>query len=369
MGGVYVNNKQKSTTNLKHGDIIKIQGRKITFLEKDKSKAFSSTAFYSKNQDWNNKLKQITKVVNSKFPILILGETGTGKDVLARQIHQQSTRREKPFISINCSALSENLIESELFGHLKGSYTGATTDRQGAFEAARGGTLFLDEIGELPKILQPKLLRALDNKEVKPVGSDISISTDVVIIAATQANLVEKIQNKEFRDDLYHRLNIIKISPPPLRKRMQDFEDLLLKFCKDYKTSFSHAAVKDLKDYEWPGNIRELKNVVARASALIPDRNVESEDIHDILDPIKATPKYNTGSENNVFSIIDFIKEGKDNKDTTPLIQRIEKKLIMETLENHKGNQRRTAEDLNMAKSTLHDKLKKYEINYRTYKE
>ena len=167
------------------------------------------------------------------FPILLLGESGVGKEVIARYIHNKSSRRGKPFITINCSSLGESLIESELFGHIKGSFTGAICDRKGAFEVARYGTLFLDEIGDLAIHLQPKLLRALENQEIHPIGSDHNIKTDVRIIAATNKNLDALIEKGEFRSDLFFRLNVVQIKIPALRERMEDFEALLFNLSRE----------------------------------------------------------------------------------------------------------------------------------------
>jgi len=168
-------------------------------------------------------------------------------------IHDYSGRSEGPFVSVNCSALTESLVESELFGHVKGSFTGATSDRKGAFEAARGGTLFLDEIGDLPLSLQPKLLRALENQEIKPVGSDKTLKTDVRIVTATHKNLEKLVIEKTFRSDLFFRIHVVKISIPSLKERMEDFEDLLYHFSREMRVRFSVGAIEKLKEHSWPG--------------------------------------------------------------------------------------------------------------------
>ena len=197
----------------------------------------------------------LSSVATSSCPVLILGPSGTGKDVLANAIHNSSKKSGAPFISVNCSALTETLVESELFGHTKGSFTDAVSDRKGAFEAARGGTLFLDEIGDLPYSLQAKLLRALENNEIRPVGSDRSIKTDVRIIAATHQNLYNKIRDGEFRADLFYRLNVITIETPALKERIEDFDNLLYSFARQMRVRFSFNAIKTLKKHDWPGNI------------------------------------------------------------------------------------------------------------------
>ncbi len=191
--------------------------------------------------------KNLGNVAKTDFPVLILGPSGTGKDVIAQALHQTSDRQ-GPFLSVNCSALSETLIESELFGHVKGSFTGAVNDRKGAFEAARGGTLFLDEIGDLSYNLQAKLLRALENGEIRAVGADRNTQTDVRIIAATHQNLGEKIREGSFRSDLYYRLNVVTVTPPALNLRMEDFEGLLYGFARSMRVRFSHGAIVSLKN-------------------------------------------------------------------------------------------------------------------------
>ena len=306
----------------------------------------------SKNPLWNEQLKRLPAFANTDYTVLVIGPSGSGKEVLARWIHENSARMRGPYTTINCSALSESLIESELFGHIKGSFTGATENRKGAFESTRGGTLFLDEIGDLPLSLQPKLLRALENKEIRPVGSDRSIQTDVRIIAATHKNLREKVMRGEFREDLFHRLNICRLSPPPLVERMEDFESLLYQFAKQQKVGFSFAAIERLKDHQWPGNIRELKNLIARAAAYFPGTRIQEKHIAKLIDREESALPYSQAA----------IKE------ILPPIKEMEKDLIVQKLQKHSGNQRRAADELRMPKSTFHDKLKAYGINPKLFK-
>jgi len=244
----------------------------------------NSDQLKSKNHKWNEQLKKVPAFAGTNHTVLIIGPSGSGKEILAGWIHDNSPRRKAPFITINCSALSESLIESELFGHVKGSFTGATCDRQGAFAAAKGGTLFLDEIGDLSPNLQPKLLRALENQEIRPVGSDKNVKTNVRIVAATHKNLVRQIQQGQFREDLFHRLNICRLSPPSLIERMEDFEDILYSIAKKVKVSFSFGAVEKLKDHDWNGNIRELKNTILRASAYYPGQRIGEQELPSIID-------------------------------------------------------------------------------------
>jgi DNA-binding NtrC family response regulator len=219
--------------------------------------------------------KLIEQVAQSKGSVLISGESGTGKEVAARQIHLQSARAEKKFVAINCGAIPENLLESELFGHKKGSFTGAVADKEGLFSAASGGTLFLDEIGEMPNGLQVKLLRALQEREIMPVGSVNTIKVDVQVIAATNRDLAQDIESGLFRKDLFYRINVVEVKMPPLRSRLEDIPSLVRHFLKKYsselgKTSkgLSNDALRRLMSYSWPGNIRELENVLERAMIL-----------------------------------------------------------------------------------------------------
>jgi len=255
---------------------------------------------------------------------------------------------------INCSALSENLIESELFGHVRGSFTGSMENRKGAFETARGGTLFLDEIGDLPLFLQPKLLRAIENKEIRSLGSDCAIKTDVRIIAATHKNLKQEIMKNKFREDLYHRLNICRVAPPSLINRMEDFETLLYKFAKEQRVGFTYRAIEKLKNYSWPGNIRELKNLVIRAAAYFPGQRIEEQNLDQLIDK-------------DVEEKEDLIDTGSYGGELPPM-KEMERKMIVAQMKKHFGNQKKAAEELKMPKSTLYDKLRSYKINPLSFK-
>lgn len=348
-----VNGTQIQEATLSEGDHIEIDSKTFIFSY-DEAPFSNGLGMKSKNDVWNAELQLLGNVAKTEFPVLILGPSGTGKDVIAQGLHKNSARALGPFVSVNCSALTETLIESELFGHIKGSFTGAISDRKGAFEAARGGTLFLDEIGDLPYGLQAKLLRALENNEIRPVGSDRTVRTDVRIVAATHQNLLEKIQTKEFRADLYFRLNVITTSPPALFERMEDFEELLYIFAKNLRVRFSHGAIQLLKRHTWPGNIRELKNSVARASALFPKQQIEEIHVEKIIDRLNKNNSMSTnGTENSQAPL--------------PVIKEIEKQMIIKRLIANKGNQRRTATDLGMPKSTLHDRLRLYQINPKSF--
>jgi DNA-binding NtrC family response regulator len=307
----------------------------------------------SRNPQWNAELQSLQGVSESEFSVLLLGPSGTGKDVIAQAIHKCSPRRACAFVSVNCSALTESLIESELFGHVKGSFTGAMSDRKGAFETARFGTLFLDEIGDLSYNLQAKLLRALENNEIRPVGSDRVVKTNVRIIAATHQNLDQKIQAGEFRADLFYRLNVVSIYTPSLRERIEDFEDLIYTFAKEMRVRFSYDAIQRLKAHSWPGNVRELKNLVARASALFTHRQIDLEKAERLLTGSSFHPQ--AQKEPATGAQLSVIKE-------------VERQIILKKLQNNKGNQRKTAHELGMPKSTLNDRLRQYNINVKDFK-
>jgi DNA-binding NtrC family response regulator len=346
--GTFLNDAKIVEAILQDGDFIRLGSLELLF--NDQPKEESAFPLSSKNEVWNNELQALRHVAKTEYPVLVLGPSGTGKDVIARALHERSDRRRGPFVSVNCSALTETLIESELFGHIKGSFTGAISDRKGAFEAARNGTLFLDEIGDLSYSLQAKLLRALENSEIRPVGSDHNIITDVRIIAATHQNLREKIQEGAFRADLYFRLNVVTVTPPALTLRMEDFEELLYLFAKKMKVRFSFSAISRLKKHPWPGNIRELKNLVTRAAALYPKTQIDETHIEKLLDKTLINASEKTPAND------------------IPVIKEIEKQMIIKRLSTNKGNQRRTAQDLGMPKSTLHDRLKYYNINIENFK-
>lgn len=346
--GTFVNDARVIEACLQDGDIVRLGDLEMIFVESTVEN--NDFPLKSRNEIWNQELRTLANVAKTDFPVLLLGPSGTGKDVIAQALHEKSQRQKGPLVSVNCSALTETLIESELFGHIKGSFTGAINDRKGAFEAARGGTLFLDEIGDLSYSLQAKLLRALENNEIRPVGSDRNIKTDVRIVAATHQNLNEKIRNGLFRSDLYFRLNVISVAPPALNLRMEDFEGLLYSFARSLRVRFSHGAIARLKKHSWPGNIRELKNLVTRAAALFPREYIIETHVEKLLDRTLVEAHEPKLSSN------------------VPVIKEIEKQMILRRLSENKGNQRRTAQDLGMPKSTLHDRLKYYNIDITNFK-
>ncbi len=355
-GGTRVNGAQVLEGILKDGDLITIGS--FDLVVHDLNMVRKDFPLKSRCDFWNDQLQGLSSVASTIHPVLLLGPSGSGKDVIAQALHQNSQRCQAPFLSVNCSALTETLVESELFGHVKGSFTGAVSDRKGAFESARSGTLFLDEIGDLTYGLQAKLLRALENSEIRPVGSDRNIKTDVRVISATHQNLYEKIREGSFRSDLFYRLNVITVEVPSLKDRLEDFEDLLYQFARQMKVRFSHNAIQTLKKHDWPGNIRELKNVVARASALFPKLYIEDRHLEIIMNKRERLAHAPTG--------VTYSNEG--NSQQMSVIKEIERQMILKRLAVNHGNQKRTAVDLGMPKSTLHDRIKNYNIHVEQFK-
>lgn len=289
------------------------------------------------------------KVIPSKTNILITGESGTGKGLVAQAIHGSGPRKDKPFISINCGAIPENLLESELFGHKKGSFTSANEDKKGLIPMAHGGTLFLDEIGELPSALQVKLLHVIQTKELTPVGDTRVVTVDVRIIAATNADLMQRVKEGRFREDLYYRLNVIEIRMPALRERRDDIPVLI----KHYMEIFAKELGKEIKEidyeamqallaYDWPGNIRELRNTIERATVLA-DGDVLT--IHDLPDK---------------FRTLDI--EGVSTSSLRQALDTFERDYIRRSLNENKGNKETTASKLGVDLATLYRKLKKLRI-------
>ncbi len=283
-------------------------------------------------------------------PVIILGETGTGKELVARALHQRGPRSKGPFIAINCSAISQELFESELFGHEKGAFTGALRDRIGAMEAANGGVLFLDEIGDLPLSLQPKLLRALETSTVTPVGSYTPRSVDVRIIAATHKNLERLVSKKRFRADLFYRLFVLSLEIPPLRERMEDLPILVQHFLRDGSPSGKTIevradAMQRLESHKWPGNVRELRHVLTRAMACGADHELVASDI---LFSTTAAPERTPDR---------FFGGGQVMK-----LEEMERMAIEDALRIHHNNRSEAAKALGIARSTLHHRMKKYKL-------
>lgn len=301
-----------------------------------------------------NIFTQIVKVAPTDSTVLITGESGTGKEMVASSIYEHSLRKGKPFIAINCVAIPEGLLESELFGHEKGAFTGATAQKKGKFELADSGTVFLDEIGDMPMATQAKLLRALQEKEFERVGGTSPIRVDVRFIAATNKNLLQLIKEGKFREDLYFRLNVFSISLPPLRERREDISLLASYFLeKSPKSSkLSGAALQVLIGYNWSGNIRELKNIIERASIMSEDGII---DVHHLPENIRQ------GTGKIVSSI----------KDDVPLDERmkiLEREIIINALKESGGVQVKAANLLGINQRSLWHRIKKFEIDVGTIK-
>jgi two-component system response regulator HydG len=295
-------------------------------------------------------LKLAEHVAPTESTVLIQGESGTGKEVVARYIHNLSTRTDGPFLSINCGALPENLLESELFGHVKGSFTGAVRDKQGLFAAARGGSFFLDEVGEMPPSLQVKLLRVLQEREAIPVGATEAIPVDVRIIAATNRDLEEEIRRGNFRSDLFYRLNVIALNLPPLRERRDDLLLLLEAFLQAMAQeggtepkALSSDALDAVMVYEWPGNVRELENALEHAVVLTRGNLIEGAALPERITKRRKEPLVAERSYRN------------------PTLEVIERAYIMWVLQAEGGNKTRAAEVLGIDPSTLYRKLSRYE--------
>lgn len=290
--------------------------------------------------------KLIQKVAPTGSTVLVLGETGTGKELVARAVHQQSLRAEKPFVAVNCGALPESLIESELFGHRKGSFTGADDHRVGLFEVAHGGTIFLDEIGELPKSMQAKLLRVLESGEIRRVGDNNAFVVDVRVVCATHRNLPQMVESGEFREDLMYRINTFELPIPPLRERLPDIEDLashllrrFLPTLKDGDPCFTPEAVQILEKHSWPGNVRELANVIEHASILCDKAPITPEHLPQRLSG-RIKPVMTRARISGPISLRD-----------------LEMQAIHEALDRHNGNKPEAAEELGISLKTLYNKL------------
>lgn len=306
---------------------------------------------------------QVKKVAASNLTVLIQGETGTGKELAARALHEEGPRRGKPFVAIDCGALAENLLESELFGHEKGAFTGADRRKDGQMVLAQGGTLFLDEVGNLPMGLQSKLLRVLQERQVRPVGAERSVPIDVRFVAATNVPLEQQAQEGKFRQDLYYRLAEFTIQLTPLRERMEDLEPLATRFMEEAALEFrkkisplGSAALERLGSHPWPGNIRELRNVVRQAVLLATGTEVGPEILRTLLGK-------GTGSRGNLGSVEVPLLPGRSLKQIADqAVQEAEKQAIQSVLRSTGGNKSQAAKLLKTDYKTLFLKIKKYKL-------
>jgi len=299
----------------------------------------------------------IDRVASTRSTVLVTGESGTGKELIAKALHFHSDRKDRPFVSVNCGALPDNLLEDELFGHVRGAFTDAINDRMGRFELAHQGTLFLDEIGNMSQNLQVKLLRVLQEREFTPLGTTRRVHVDVRIVAATNDDLRGMIEEHRFRKDLYYRLNVINIVMPPLRERRGDIALLashfLEKYCQEMKLprkAFSPAAVRELLEHPWPGNVRQLENVVERAVALSGDRTVL--DLDDLPDEIRAADRI----------AVPDLRIEPDGIQLDTAVADFEGRLVMQALERSGWVKTRAARLLNVKRTTLIEKMKRLGI-------
>ena len=314
------------------------------YYREEEEKRFNFDEIIGKSSSINKVLEMVKSVASTPATVLITGENGTGKELIARAIHKNSLRKNSPFVVVNCVAFSPNLLESELFGHEKGSFTGAIAKRIGRFEMANGGTIFLDEIGEMDLTIQTKLLRVLQEREFERVGSSRTIKVDVRILSATNKDLKKEIEERRFREDLFYRLNVFSVDVPPLRERKEDIplivEHLTGKYNKILNKKVKKVSAKAMElllDYNYPGNIRELENIIERSMIMAKDEIIDE--------------KYF-----NFISKEEYIEKKGTLKET-------EKELIIKYLIQNKGNRTKTAEILGISRRSLQNKIKEYQIN------
>jgi DNA-binding NtrC family response regulator len=354
--GTYLDGVLIREAVLEFGRTITLGESQIKFVPfQEKIEVFPSSKnvfgeVYGQSLEMRNMFGILEKVASTEVTVILEGETGTGKELLARAIHTNSSKAKGPFVVFDCSAVAKNLIESELFGHEKGAFTGATHSRQGVFETARGGTLFLDEIGELGVDLQPKLLRVLETREVKRLGGSRPTRIDLRLVAATNRDLAMEVKEGRFREDLFYRLSVLRLRLPPLRERREDtpliarqlLRNLALEYGIDPVPEVARETLDILNSYAWPGNIRELRNVLSRALAMGSRTTIRPGDL--------------------LLSAEAGSTDQKMDSLTGRSLEEIERTAIIQTLKAHGGNKTRAARALGIAYSTLFEKIKRYGI-------
>lgn len=323
----------------------------VSFLRSELTKGYGQ--IIGKSQAMKEVVQLVDRVSASNATVLITGESGTGKEVVAVSVHQASPRRDMPFVAVNCAALPEHLLESELFGHEKGAFTGAVARKMGRFELADKGTIFLDEIAEMPLNMQAKLLRFLQEKTFERVGGTETLHVDVRVVAATNRNIMEAISKGDFREDLYYRLNVVPIHLPPLRERKEDVPLLVEHFLKKFQPTYlvdkiSPGAMEMLCNYNWPGNIRELQNVIERAAIICQGSEIQPDHLPKEL---QSTQKQATIAG----PVVNFPEEGINLED-------VEKQLILKALDKSGKNQTRAAQLLGITRSALLYRMQKHGI-------
>jgi two-component system response regulator AtoC len=331
---------------LQHSDLNK----RVRQLQKEVDEKYGFSNIIGRSKKMKEVFEMIQRVASTNSTVLITGESGTGKEMVAKAVHYNSLRKDGPFIAVDCGVIPENLIESELFGHVKGAFTGADRAKKGLFAEAHTGTLFLDEIGNLPIPLQAKLLRALQEREIKPVGSNEVESVDVRVVAATKEDLKLAVEENRFRNDLYYRLSVIPIKLPPLHARTEDIpllvKHFLGKICKREKLpekQFTSEALNVLINYKWPGNVRELENLVERMVLVTSSDTIEKDDLPDeLLNSALKQPG---------------LKENLDRQ-----VQGVEKDMILDAIEQAAGNKTKAAKILGISRASLYNKINQYGI-------
>ena len=320
----------------------------IEELKKEINKSYTYEDIISKNQLILKIFDTLPIISQSDSTVLIQGPSGSGKELFARAIHSLSNRKKQPFVAVNCGALPDTLLESELFGYVKGAFTDAKKDKPGRFALAKGGSIFLDEVESLPLSIQVKLLRVLQEKEFEPLGGTAPVKADVRVIAATKEELINLIKKEKFRDDLFYRLNVVKIELPPLIKRRDDIPILIDHFIDKFNKRMgkkiedaSKDVVNILMEYDYPGNVRELENIIEHASVMCQGTRIRTSHL-----PPELTPKKQ--------------KMTIEEKESHPPVQAFEKQLIQETLEKYNGNKILAAKELGLHRSTLWRKMRKY---------
>ena len=321
----------------------------------DSDNLTTETLLLGDSQHMQNIRRQISKVARSQAPMYISGESGTGKELAARSIHQQSPRAKNLFAPVNCGAIPSNLMESEFFGHLKGSFTGAIEDKMGLLQAASGGTLFLDEVADLPLDMQVKLLRAIQEKRVRPVGSETEVDVDVRLISATHKNLQDAVMEGTFRSDLFYRLNVIDIHMPSLRQRPEDIEPLTQEFLKHLRSNgkavkLSNSALDALRYYRFPGNVRELENILERAATLCENNRIEATDLKLDADRGSSQDETAVGRSERQPEQIDSLDDH---------LEEIEKEILLDTLERSRWNKTAAAKKLGISFRSIRYRLQK----------
>jgi DNA-binding NtrC family response regulator len=357
--GTYLNEIRIKEAYLEYGSVIGLGNTRLQFVPLEERVEIPPSEedyfgdVFGRSLEMRRIFTMLKKISPSDITVTIEGETGTGKELVARGIHSSSQRARGPFVVIDCGSISKNLMESELFGHEKGAFTGATQTHRGAFEVAHGGTIFIDEIGELGLEMQPKLLRVLEQREVRRVGGNEVFKVDVRVIAATNKDLISEVQKGRFREDLFYRISVVRIHLPSLRERGEDIPLLAQQFARELSGPYggggdmavSAEALEILRHYHWPGNIRELKNIITRAMAM---GNGKVLRLRDFIMPLSSDERTQAPSLDSLVG---------------RTLEEIEKAAIAKTLEVHGGNKSAAARVLGIAYSTLYEKIKKYGLS------